>query len=77
MFNDLAWITFTTLVPFLIAQSVILALAIYFDDPSRPVFPRWVAHFNVLVAARAGAGGIRRSGVGRARWRGTERCRSG
>jgi hypothetical protein len=50
MFNDLAWITFTTQVPFLIAQSVILALAIYFDDPSRPVFPRWVAHFNVLVA---------------------------
>jgi hypothetical protein len=51
MFNDLAWITFTSLVPFLIAQSVILALAIYFDDPSRPVFKRWVAHFNLLVAA--------------------------
>jgi hypothetical protein len=51
MFNDFAWITFTTLVPFLIAQSVIVALAIYFDDPSRPVFKRWVAHFNLLVAA--------------------------
>jgi hypothetical protein len=51
MFNDFAWITFTSLVPFLIAQSVILALAIYFDDPSRPVFNRWVAHFNLLVAA--------------------------
>ena len=51
MFNDLAWITFTTEVPFLIAQSVILALAIYFDDQSRPVFKRWVAHFNLLVAA--------------------------
>lgn len=51
MFNDFAWITFTSLVPFLIAQSVILALAIYFDDPSRPVFSRWVAHFNLLVAA--------------------------
>jgi hypothetical protein len=51
MFNDFAWITFTTLVPFLIAQSVILALAIYFDDPSRSVFKRWVAHFNLLVAA--------------------------
>jgi hypothetical protein len=51
MFNDLAWITFTSQVPFLIAQSVILALAIYFDDPSRPVLPRWVAHFNLLVAA--------------------------
>ena len=51
LLNDFAWITFTTVVPFLIAQSVILALAIYFDDPSHPVFPRWVAHFNLLVAA--------------------------
>jgi hypothetical protein len=51
MFNDFAWITFTTLVPFLIAQSVILALAIYLDDQSRPIFNRWVAHFNLLVAA--------------------------
>jgi hypothetical protein len=51
MFNDFAWITFTSQVPFLIGQSVILALAIYFDDPSHPVFKRWVAHFNLLVAA--------------------------
>jgi hypothetical protein len=51
LLNDFAWITFTTVVPFLIAQSVILALAIYFDDPSRPVLARWVAHFNLLVAA--------------------------
>jgi hypothetical protein len=51
LLNDFAWITFTTLVPFLIGQSVILALAIYFDDPSRPVLPRWAAHFNLLVAA--------------------------
>lgn len=51
MYNDLAWITFTTGVPFLIAQSVILALAIYFDDPQQPVLPRWVAHFNLIIAA--------------------------
>lgn len=51
MFNDLAWLTFTSQVPFLIAQSVVLALAIFADDPHRPVFPRWVAHFNLLVAA--------------------------
>ena len=43
MLNDFAWITFTTVVPFLIAQNVILALAIYFDDPAHPVLPRWVA----------------------------------
>jgi hypothetical protein len=52
MFNDLAWITFTTCeVPFLIAQSVLIAIAIYFDDRARPVFPRWVAPFNLVIAA--------------------------
>jgi hypothetical protein len=51
LLNDFAWITFTILVPFLIGQSVILALAIYFDDPANLVLPRWVAHFNLLVAA--------------------------
>jgi hypothetical protein len=51
LLNDFAWITFTILVPFLIGQSVILALAIYFDDQPRPIFSRWVAHFNLLVAA--------------------------
>lgn len=51
LLNDFAWVTFTVLVPFLIGQSVILALAIYFDDPANLVLPRWLAHFNLLVAA--------------------------
>ena len=51
LFNDLAWVTFTTGVPFLIAQGVILALAIYLDRQPHPVFPRWVAHFNLAIAA--------------------------
>jgi hypothetical protein len=51
MFNDLAWVTFSSQVGFLIAQSVILALAIYLDRQERPVFPPWVAHFNLVVAA--------------------------
>jgi hypothetical protein len=51
LLNDFAWVTFTVAVPFLIAQSVILAAAIYFDDQPHRVFPRWVAHFNLLVAA--------------------------
>jgi hypothetical protein len=50
MFNDLAWMTFTTAVPFLIAQSLFIALAIYLDHPGRPVFRRWVALFNIVVA---------------------------
>jgi hypothetical protein len=51
MFNDLAWMTFTTAVPFLIAQSLFIALAIFLDRPDRPVFRRWVAFFNIAVAA--------------------------
>jgi hypothetical protein len=51
MFNDLAWVAFGSGVPFLIGQSVILALAIYLDRQPRPVFRLWVAHFNLLVAA--------------------------
>ena len=65
LLNDFAWITFTIVVPFLIGQSVILALAIYFDDQPRPVFPRWVAHFNLLGGGRAGARGVRRRGIDR------------
>jgi hypothetical protein len=51
LFNDLAWVTFTILVPYLIAQSLLLALAIFWDRQDQPVFKPWVAHFNVLVAA--------------------------
>ena len=51
LFNDLAWITFTTQVGFLIAQNVFLALAIYLDRQTQPIFARWVAHFNLLTAA--------------------------
>lgn len=51
LLNDFAWVTFTVVVPFLIGQSVILATAIYFDDQPRPIFSRWVAHFNLVVAA--------------------------
>jgi hypothetical protein len=51
LFNDLAWITFTIQVPYLIMQSVLLALAIYWDRQAQSVFKPWVAHFNLLVAA--------------------------
>ena len=51
MLNDLAWLTFTILVPYLIAQCLLLALAIYWDRQEQPVFKPWVAHFNLLIAA--------------------------
>jgi hypothetical protein len=51
LLNDLAWVTFSSQVGFLIAQNVILALAIHLDRQQRPVFRPWVAHFNLVVAA--------------------------
>jgi hypothetical protein len=48
--NDLAWITFTCGVPFLIALCLFLSIAIGYDEQEHPVFPRWVALFNVVIA---------------------------
>lgn len=50
MFNDLAWISFTGQVGFMVAQCLFLALAIFLDRQEEPVFQRWVAHFNLLIA---------------------------
>ncbi|MEX5712400.1 hypothetical protein AB1484_30005 [Parafrankia sp. FMc6] len=51
LYNDLAWITFTCGVPFLVAQSIFLAISIYFDQQDTPVFKGWVAYFNIFIAA--------------------------
>ena len=51
LFNDIAWISFTGQVGFLIGQCVFLALAIFLDRQARPVFPAWIAWFNLAVAA--------------------------
>ncbi len=49
LYNDLAWITFTCGVPFLVALCLFLAVAIYLDQQERPVFARWVGHFNLVI----------------------------
>jgi hypothetical protein len=66
LLNDLAWITFTCAVPFLIALFVFLAVSIAYDEQEEPVFPRWVARFNVVVAIAlvpAGFAGLTLTGV--------------
>jgi hypothetical protein len=50
MANDLAWITWVAGIPFLVGLCLLLAIAIAYDDQPEPVFPRWVARFNVAVA---------------------------
>ncbi|MET0385548.1 MAG: hypothetical protein ABW321_06300 [Polyangiales bacterium] len=51
MYNDIAWVAFAAQAGFLVAQCVFLAVAIYLDHQARPIFKKWVAHFNLLTAA--------------------------
>jgi hypothetical protein len=64
--NDLAWITFTCGVPFLVALYLFIALAVAWDEQPNPVFPRWVAWFNVTIAVLtvpAAFAGLTKSGI--------------
>ncbi|MGH3958169.1 hypothetical protein [Mycobacterium sp.] len=51
LLNDLAWITFVAPVGMLVVQNLCLALAVYLDARSQPVFPRWVGAFSIATAA--------------------------
>lgn len=48
--NDVGWIVFVAPVGMALIQNLMLAMAIYFDDKARPVYPRWVAHLAIAVA---------------------------
>jgi hypothetical protein len=48
--NDLGWIVFVAPVGMTLIQNLMLAMAIYFDDRARSVYPRWVAHTALVVA---------------------------
>jgi hypothetical protein len=50
LLNDLAWFSLIAPVGFIITQNLLLALGIYMDARDKPVFPRWVGHFNVVTA---------------------------
>jgi hypothetical protein len=50
LLNDMAWFFFIAPVGTVIVQNLCLAGAVYLDARPDPVFPRWVAHFNVATA---------------------------
>lgn len=50
LLNDLAWFAFITPVGFVMVQNFCLAMAVYLDKSVKPVFPKWVGHFNIVVA---------------------------
>jgi hypothetical protein len=65
LLNDLAWITLVAPVGMLVAQNLLLALAVYLDSGPHRVFPRWVGHFAVvtgLAMAPAAAAAVFRTG---------------
>jgi hypothetical protein len=50
LLNDMAWLVFIAPVGAVVVMNLCLALAVYLDAGPQPIFPRWVAIFNVLTA---------------------------
>jgi hypothetical protein len=59
LLNDLAWIVFIAPIGMVLAQFLLLAAAVHFDDGPAPVFPRWVGPYSlatgVAITPAAGA----------------------
>ncbi|UXA13682.1 hypothetical protein KXD97_07835 [Mycobacterium sp. SMC-8] len=51
LLNDMAWFFFIAPVGTIVVQNLCLAASIYLDARPDPIFPRWVAHFNIATAA--------------------------
>ncbi|MGV0837833.1 hypothetical protein [Mycolicibacterium thermoresistibile] len=50
LLNDMAWFFFIAPVGTIIVGNFCLAISIYLDARPDPIFPRWVAHFNIVTA---------------------------
>ena len=49
LLNDMAWFFFIAPVGTIMVQNQCFALSVYLDERPDPIFPRWVAHFNVAT----------------------------
>jgi hypothetical protein len=45
--NDLGWLPFTGLVYTVVAQAIVIGVAILADKRTTPVFPRWAGYFSI------------------------------
>jgi hypothetical protein len=50
LLNDVAWLPFVMVFPPAVLQSVSIAVAVLGDKAAKPVFPRWVAYYNLWTA---------------------------
>lgn len=51
LLNDFAWLIFVAPVGFVVVANLVLALAVWLDARSEPVFDRWVVWVNLVAAA--------------------------
>lgn len=50
LLNDISWLLLLTPFSTFVAQNGAIAYAIFHDQSAQPVYPRWVAYFNLWVA---------------------------
>jgi hypothetical protein len=50
LLNDMAWLIFIAPVGMVVVANLCLALAVFLDARTEPIFPRWVAYFNIATA---------------------------
>jgi hypothetical protein len=48
--NDLGWLPFVGLVFTVVAQAIVIGIAILTDRRAKPIFPRWSGYFSLLSA---------------------------
>jgi hypothetical protein len=58
LLNDLEWLIIIPAFPTLLGQFLGLALGTLADRSPRPVYPRWVAYFNIWVGLLFVPGGV-------------------
>ena len=51
LLNDMAWMIFVAPVGMIFVQNLCLAFAVFLDSSARPILPRWVAPFSLVIAA--------------------------
>jgi hypothetical protein len=51
LLNDMAWMIFVAPVGMIFVQNLCLAFAVFLDSRERPILPRWVAPFSLVIAA--------------------------
>jgi hypothetical protein len=49
--NDMGWLPFTGIIYGIFLENIVIALVIFSDDRPMPIYPRWVAIFNLVCAA--------------------------